>query len=618
MFVLGTAGHVDHGKSVLIHALTGIDPDRLQEEKQRGMTIDLGFAWLKLPSGRDVSIVDVPGHERFVRNMLAGAGGIDLALLVIAADEGVMPQTREHLAILDLLGVDRGIVVITKKDLVDEEMLELVSLEVADELQGTTLAGAPLQAVSAFTGEGLPELLGTIDALLDDAPEARDLGRPRLAIDRAFTIRGYGTVVTGTLLDGQLTSGQEVEVLPPAFRCRIRGLQTHKKQLDIALPGTRVAVNLSDVSPGDLQRGYIVTTPGWLTPTGCMDVKLRLLASGSRPLPHNAVVTFHTGASEVMARVRLLQQQKLLPGETAWAQLVLPHPVAVVKKGRFIIRSSGETLGGGVIVDPYSLVHRRFRDETIDTLRIREEGSPGEILESLLNTMGPMEQEKLLTLANLSPREAQETIDNMKQTGRVLSLGGRDFATMIVSAAGWQRLVARVTQVMQGYHQQFPLRRGMPREELRSRLSLTEDVFALLLLRLLKEEILFADGLMLRLSGFRPDLSQEEQIAVDAFIAEMEKNPFSPSSEAVLSPELLNWLVQQQRVVKVSADVIFAASAYKEMVARVTDYINSHGSITVAQVRDLFGTSRKYALAFMEYLDKQKITRRVGDERVLR
>jgi selenocysteine-specific elongation factor len=263
-------------------------------------------------------------------------------------------------------------------------------------------------------------------------------------------------------------------------------------------------------------------------------------------------------------------------------------------------------------------VHRRFRNEIIDTLRVREEGSSGEILESLLDTLGPMEQEKLLTLANLSPREAQETIDNMKQTGQVLSLGGRDFATMIVSVAGWRRLVARVTQVMQGYHQQFPLRRGMPREELRSRLSLTEDVFALLLLRLLKEEILSADGLMLSLSGFRPDLSQEEQIAVDAFIAELERNPFSPSSEAVLSPELLNWLVQQQRVVKVSADVIFAASAYSEMVARVTDYINSHGSVTVAQVRDLFGTSRKYALALMEHLDKQKITRRVGDERVLR
>lgn len=283
MYVVGTAGHVDHGKSTLIKALTGIDPDRLPQEKERGMTIELGFAWLTLPSGQEVSIVDVPGHERFVRNMLAGVGGIDLALLVIAADEGVMPQTREHLAILDLLQIKRSMVVITKADLVDEELLELVSIETEEVLQGTVLEGAPMIPVSAYTGQGLDDLLQKMDDILSSTPTRQDLGRPRLAVDRSFTVAGFGTVVTGTLLDGTFSVGQEVEMVPSGRRCRIRGLQSHRQKVEVADPGRRLAVNLSGISHDEVQRGEIVTNPRWLNPTTMIDAKVKLIGSATSP-----------------------------------------------------------------------------------------------------------------------------------------------------------------------------------------------------------------------------------------------------------------------------------------------------------------------------------------------
>jgi selenocysteine-specific elongation factor len=375
MFVLGTAGHIDHGKSLLVKALTGIDPDRLREEKERGMTIELGFAWLKLPSGREVGVVDVPGHERFIRHMVAGVGGIDLALLVIAANEGVMPQTREHLAILDILGVRRGIVVITKKDLVDAEILSLVRLEVEELVKNTALSGSPALAVSALTGEGLPELISTIDDMLEHTEPRPDLGRPRLPIDRVFTMAGAGTVVTGTLIDGTLKTGQEVAIVPPGLKSRIRRLQTHKSKIEAASPGNRVAANLVGISTDQLKRGDVVTTTGWLAPAHLLTVKLDLIPYLPHTLRHAAAVSFHTLAAETMARVRLLETDELRPGGTTTAQIWLESPVAAIKGDRYIIRSPVETLGGGVIIETQAKRLRRFRAEVIDNLKAREGGS---------------------------------------------------------------------------------------------------------------------------------------------------------------------------------------------------------------------------------------------------
>ncbi|GER87359.1 hypothetical protein KDW_15210 [Dictyobacter vulcani] len=338
MSCIGTAGHVDHGKSTLVKALTGIDPDHLTEEKERGMTIDLGFAWLKLPDGQEVSIVDVPGHESFIKNMLAGVGGIDAALLVIAADEGIMPQTREHLAILDLLRVSRGIVVLTKADLVDEEWLELVRDEVAEYLKPTILADAPIIPVSAYTGQGLPELLSTLETLLHTASERKNIARPRLPIDRVFSLTGFGTIVTGTLLDGVLKVGQEVEILPQGKKSRIRSLQTHKQQLEETVPGRRVAINLASIARTELERGNVIALPGQLHPTMLIDARLHLWSEAPRSLVHNTAVDFYSGSQEVAARVRLLDTDELLPGQSAWVQLRLNSAAVVARRDRFILR----------------------------------------------------------------------------------------------------------------------------------------------------------------------------------------------------------------------------------------------------------------------------------------
>ncbi len=617
MFVLGTAGHIDHGKSVLVHALTGIDPDRLREEKERGMTIDLGFAWLKLPSGREVGIVDVPGHERLIKNMLAGVGGIDLALLIVAANEGVMPQTKEHLAILDLLGVRRGIVAITKKDLVDEELLSLVTLEVEELIKPTTLSEAPVVAVSALTGEGLPELVSTIDQLLSSAEPRKDTGRPRLPIDRVFTIVGSGTVVTGTLIDGSLSRGQEVEIVPQGLRSRLRGLQTHKSRIDTASPGSRVAANLTGVATSELRRGDVLTSPGWLVPTRMLDARLRLLPYLHRPLRHNATVSFHTGTSEAMAKVRMLEKESLEPGESGWAQLTLDKPVAVVKDDRFIIRSPMETLGGGSIIEPHARKHRRFRSSIIQSLKAIESGAAQEIIMAALEARQPLGQTALLVRCNLPASEAQLAIESLIQQKRVIDVGKGE-NRLLFTLQGWERLVKKAAALLQDYHRRFPVRPGMPKVELESKLKLTTHSAAGVLQKLFQEGAIVEEGTTVRLPSHRVRLTQEQQARVDAFLRSLARNPYAPPSDPIPEPDLLNLLVEQGRVVKVSEGVVFAASAYDEMVKRVTEYIKERGRVTLAEARDLFGTSRKYAQALLEYLDEKKITRRIGDERVLR
>jgi selenocysteine-specific elongation factor len=618
MFVLGTAGHVDHGKSALVQALTGIDPDRLREEKERGMTIDLGFAWLKLPSGREVSIVDVPGHERFIKNMLAGVGGIDLALLVVAADEGVMPQTREHLAILDLLRVQRGVVVVTKKDLVDAELLELVVMEVKEVIEPTTLAQAPIVTVSAVTGEGLPDLVATIDHLLDSTPLKRDIGRPRLPIDRVFTMTGFGTVVTGTLIDGQLSVGQEVEIAPHGLRSRLRGLQTHKTKVEVVGPGRRVAANLSGVATTQLARGDVLTNPGWLVSTAAADAKVRLLPNLGHPLKHNTTVTFHSNALEVETKTRLLDKEVLKPGESGWAQFALARPVALVKGDLFIIRSSKDTLGGGEIVDAHPKRHRRFHDGTIKGLAAREKGSSEETVLAILEAKEPVALEELWHQSSLSRREAEEVVKSLASGGKLVLLGDKGPQTSLFSATGWHRLADKVKQVVGDHHRRFPLRRGLPKEELRSRLGISLQSFPAALRQLVRDGALVEEEKAVRLPSYHVQLNKEQKTAVDAYLKALSQSPYSPSSETGIDPELLDYLMEQRQVVKLAGNVIFTASAYDEMVQRVINHIKANDKITVAEVRDLFHTSRKYALALMEHLDEQKITRRVGDERVLR
>ncbi len=615
MFVIGTAGHVDHGKSVLIRALTGIDPDRLPEEKERGMTIDLGFAWMKLPSGQEVGIVDVPGHERFVKNMLAGVGGIDLALLIVAADEGIMPQTREHLSILDLLDINKGIVVITKKDLVDEEFLSLVRLEIEELIKSTVLALAPIVAVSAMTGEGIPELVAAIDRILATAKPRKDIGRPRLMIDRVFTIAGSGTVVTGTLVDGSLSVGQEVEIVPSGLKARLRGLQTHKSRVDTAIPGSRVAANLTGVALSQLERGDVVTSPGWLVPASRIDVRLRMLPEPRRPLRHGATVSFFSGAAEVLAKVHLLEKEKLESGDISWAQLALFKPVALIKGDHFIIRSSMDTLGGGQIINPHAARHRRFRSTIIQALKTRAEGETEDVVVGTLEINQPLNLEEITVQCDLVAEEARRVMDELAKKGRVVVVGtGRQ--SLFFTTSGWERLVKAAQTAVEDYHRKFPARPGMPKGELISKLGLAAN--SPVWQRLFDDKILAEDAAAVRIPSYSVKLTQQQQAKIDAYLHALGQNPYSPPGDVTLEPDLLNLLIEQQRVVRVSSGVVFSASAYNEMVAKVLAYAKSKGKVTLGEVRDILGTSRKYAQALLEYMDEKKLTRRVGDERVVK
>jgi len=480
VYVIGTAGHVDHGKSTLVQALTGINPDRLREEQEREMTIDLGFAWLTLPSGREVSVVDVPGHEDFIKNMLAGIGGIDVALFIVAADESVMPQTREHLAILDLLQVRHSVVALTKSDLIqDPEWLELVQEEVRDELRGTTLENANIIPVSALRGVGLDDLRRELDRILDSAEPKRDIGRPRLPIDRVFTISGFGTVVTGTLIDGRLAVGDEVLITPGDLKARVRGLQSHKAKVNEATPGSRVAANLTGVTEDDLARGQVLTRPGWLQPTELLDAQLRLVESTPWPLKHDAVVDFYTGAARAEAHVRLLDAEEMLPGQTGWVQLRLDKPVAVVRGDRYIIRlaSPSITIGGGAIVQPHpERRHRRFRPEVIAQLEALAQGTPEEILLQLFGREPILEVRELVKRSNLPTDVAAQALHSLIANGQIVLLAENVAppaelaaqSTGVVTLSAWRDLITQVQTAAGAYHQKYPLRPGLPREELKS------------------------------------------------------------------------------------------------------------------------------------------------------
>jgi len=644
MHVVGTAGHVDHGKSTLVHALTGIDPDRLREEKEREMTIDLGFAWLTLPNGEPVGIVDVPGHRDFIENMLAGVGGIDAALFVVAADEGVMPQTREHLAILDLLGVSTGVVALTKVDLAESEdesegWVELVAADVSETLEGTALEGAPIIPVSARTGQGLDELLAALQEMLAQVEPRPDRGRPRLPIDRVFTISGFGTVVTGTLSDGCFEVGQEVEVLPRGLKARVRGLQTHKQKVERAVPGSRVAMNLSGVSKADLKRGDVVTTPGWLRPTVLVDVQLRYLpdtlrlgsGQAQRPLRHNTQLKFFSGAAETLARVRLLGQDRLPPGQSGWAQLRLQEPVPLVRGDRFIVRvpSPPATVGGGIVVDPHpGRKHRRFRPEMMARLETLAQGSPAEILLQALERHGPTSTRDLLSASGLDDA-GPEALSQLLDEGQAILLGTEasiqhpaSSIQLLAARAWWSALTDRISRELSTYHQEFPLRAGMGREALRSGLRLEAKVFNAVIARAAAEGLIADEGATVRLSSHTIRLNPEQQQQTDALLARFHRQPYTtPSvkdSVAAVGEEVLSMLIDRGDLVQVSPEVLFLPETYEEMVARIRAHIEQEGSITLAQVRDMFGTSRKYAQGLLEHLDEMGVTKRVGDKRVLR
>lgn len=618
--VVGTAGHVDHGKSALVRALTGTDPDRLAEEKQRGLTIELGFAWTPLPSGRVLSLIDVPGHEDFIRNMLAGAGAIDAALLVVAADEGPMPQTREHLAILDLMGVSRGALVISKADLVDQEWLALVAEDLRALVAGTSLADLPLVAVSAQQGQGLKELMATLDESLAQLPPPPDRGRPRLAVDRAFSLAGFGTVVTGTLRDGGLRTGEAVSLLPEDRAARIRGLQSHGSPVDLAAPGTRSALNLSGLDASEIQRGAVVVRPGDYRPSDLIDVNLRVLAASPIAVGHDMGLHFFHGASEIPAFVRVIGGREIAPGQTGPAQLRLSRPAVVAAGDRFVLRlpSPGATVGGGLVLDPRPAGRRRrFFEPVIERFRALTDGEPEERAWHMLAEREPCPAAALQPPeTGLEPAQREAALQRLAETGRALDLGG-----IWISDRGWSRLRRRAEIVLARHHARFPLRAGPPLEELRERLRLTPEAFGPVVQGAVAEGWMLRSGPALHLPSHRVAFDAGQSAKVDALLARFRSDPYKTPSfkeaEEALGGALLEALIARGDLIQCSAEVLFDREGFAALRAGAIEQAREAGQVTVADLRDRFDTSRKYALALLEHLDRLRVTRRLGDLRVL-
>lgn len=643
MRVIGTAGHVDHGKSTLVEALTGIHPDRLKEEREREMTIDLGFAWLTLPGAggefEEVGVVDVPGHRDFIENMLAGIGGIDAVLFVVAADEGVMPQTREHLSILDLLRIPAGLVALTKIDLVGEdddsrlEWIELVEADLRGVLRGSVLADAPIIPVSARTGAGLERLKTELGAVLAERPPRPDLGRPRLPIDRVFTIAGFGTVVTGTLIDGSLKVGDEVEALPGGGRGRIRGLQTHKKKESTAVPGSRTAVNVSGLALDEVRRGQVLAHPGDYRPTQRLDASFRLLADVAGPLKHNTRVKLFIGASETPARLRLLGAEELAPGAEGWLQIEPDQPVVATRGDRYILRrpSPGETLGGGAVLDPHPRGrHRRFAPETEAALAALAKGSPAEVLLQSLAGLGAAALKNVIERSNLDGETARSAAGELLASGQALVIEGSAETPapddLLIHHGLWEKIRLRAAAELDAYHRQNPLRRGMPREELKSRLKdLTRHSPRLpnaALRRLAAGGDLEESGPLVLRPGFEVRFTPPQQADVERLLRRFAQNPYAPPTlkecQAEVGEDLTAALIDLGRLMQAGPEVVFRREDYESMLADVRRLIARDGALTVARARDHFNTSRKYVLAFLEHLDAIGVTVRNGDDRTLK
>jgi selenocysteine-specific elongation factor len=629
MFVIGTAGHVDHGKSTLIKALTGIDPDRLREEKERQMTIDLGFAWLKLPTGGEVGIVDVPGHRDFIDNMLAGAGGIDAVLFIIASDEGIMPQSREHLSILELLEIKQGLIVLTKIDLIsDQEWSDLIKSDIKKFTAGTFLANSPIIEVSSTTGIGLKELLVSIEAMLQKCEPKQDIKRPRLPIDRVFTLKGFGSVVTGTLLDGQFSVGQQVEILPQKLQTRIRGIQSHKKKEELALPGSRVALNLIGVDVSEIERGNVVAQIDTYSPTQRIDVRFTMIKDIHGKLSHDDLVKIYCGTSQSIARVRVIGEEAILPGKNGWLQLELFNAITAAKGDHFILRkpSPGETLGGGIILDenPEKKV-KRFSEHSLDHFRLLETGSTRDILFAHLQASDPITLQTLMEKTGFSLEIITAEVAKMLDADlEVLEIQDEKMLSnsLITTKANWRKVTDSLLDIVRKYHVKFPLRQGILKDELRRTADLSPRLFGIYTNLLIYRKLLSDQGELIFLSGFSPEFSDENKKSVNELITRIELCPYSPPPLSNLKnefgTEIVQLLINQGLLVQTSDDIAFRQKDFEIMLSGLKGFIAREGSIALNQFRDMYQTSRKYALSFLEYLDKKGVTSRDGDRRIIR
>lgn len=628
--IIGTAGHVDHGKTLLVKALTGIDTDRLVEEKKRGITIELGFAHLDFDDGTQAGIVDVPGHEKFIKNMLAGAGGIDLAMLVVAADEGFMPQTVEHLGILSLLGIQDGLVVITKCDMADPEWVEMVKEDVRSHVEGTFLEGKPVFTVSAYTGQGIPELRQALKELVQKAAEKNMRVPFRLPIDRVFSVDGFGTVVTGTLIEGSVSNGDMAEILPGGVQARVRNLQVHDRDVETAYAGQRVAINLAGVKKADLGRGDVVARPGSVRTSLMLDVRLQNLKNSQRTILSGSQVHLYHGAAVRLCKVVLLDRDALQPGESCYAQLRLTEEIAAKRGDRFVIRfySPLETIGGGVVLDDLPRRHKRGDQAVLDALAVRESGSGDDQLVQLVAERGHSlpTLEALAAPQNLDREALAQSLEELTTAGKVLQpLPGRYLAASVFDAI-WDSCRGLLEQ----YHRQNPLHAGMKVAELRQKLLKNTDqaVADAILAALAREGKIkavadryaladFTVHLTKRQSAIREKLLQTYREAglevpgLDEVVASF------PPAERGECKQVVESLVSGGDLVMLTPQLCLHSQVYAQVCGKTRDFMAEHQELTLAEFRDLLGTSRKYALAVLEYFDKNKILKKDGDVRRL-
>ncbi len=626
--IVGTAGHIDHGKTSLVKALTGIDADRLEEEKRRGITIDIGFAHLELPAPNGdklrLGFVDVPGHERFVRNMLAGVGGIDLVLLVIAADEGIKPQTREHFDICRLLSVKRGITVLTKSDTVDPDTLEVVRLEVDDFLRGSFLdpAHSPIVAVSALNGAGLEELRTALAKVATEVPARDSTALARLPIDRVFTMRGFGTVVTGTLVSGTIRKEEELEVFPTGKRLRVRGVQVHGAAAEQAIAGQRTALNLAGVSTDDLARGMALALPDTFQSTSRLDVSLSVLPS-AKPLKDRARVHFHAFTMETIAEVRLHEVKQVAPGRQGYAQLRLAESTLLLPGDRFILRqfSPVVTIGGGVVLDAAPLPKTK---SVQDFLALLERGTEETILEDRIARRGP----HAISLSQVVAETGWRSEFIAAKLAGALEKGTvRRIADTLVSASSFAHLMSSLSNQVSEFHKKNPLVAGISKEELRDKLQVSAEIFSSAIDTLVREKKLEVAGELVHLPGrgvvMKDDEAESKKIIEQAFLSAGLKVPSlrkvlaGLKVDKVRAQKIVTLLLREKALVKISDDLVFHQGALTDLRQRVAALKNTSPKIDVARFKDLTGVSRKYAIPLLEYLDRERVTRRVGDERVI-
>jgi selenocysteine-specific elongation factor len=630
--VIGTAGHIDHGKTTLIKALTGRNTDNLKEEKERGISIDLGFTYFDLPSGRRGGIIDVPGHEKFIKNMLAGVSSIDLVLMVIAADEGVMPQTKEHLQILQLLNVKKGIIVITKIDLVDSQWLDMVIEEVKEEMKGTFLQDAKIQLVSSTTKEGLEELVNAIDSITEEVESKNTVGSLRLPVDRVFSVSGFGTVVTGTILNGSVKEGDMVEIYPSKIQCKVREIQVHDEKIKLAEAGQRSALNLSNIKVKDIRRGDVVSAVDSMEPSLMVDCNLHYLQSNNRPLENRQRVRLHHGTSELLCRVIILDKQEIKPGENAYVQLRLESPIACKKDDRFVIRNYSPmyTIGGGIIIEPLSKKAKQFDQGHIDELKIKESGSTESILENIIENLSPKFPDKSLIQKSIDLKSniIEEKINNLKQHGKIIELL-IDNNPIYIHVKYMDEKAKLMVHQLEKFHMDNPLKVGMTKEEIKGKVfgkKLKQKIYDEILHILAEKGIININGNYISLNTFSIKYTKEQKEIKEKLILIYNKAGFSPPKyEELASKEkdkktfkmVYDSLIENGEIIKINEDISLSLSSYNKAKDIVIRYINEKGSITLSEFRDLLNTSRKYAVAIIEYFDYIKLTKRVDDKRVL-